>query len=404
VRCARRIGETLKGLLFKGFVLAVLVAAVVVPAASAKSGTGVRLSVLPLPKSAIGPAAKSLPLQPDSGVASHYQLAGRGEVLLPTRSLPGTPRDKLAKLGRISGYALDYGLGASGGADVTEVYTYVDQYKTIADAKRGLALWRSLDRGVTGWIGQSGGGGLAFAITAAKVAPVGSRRFAFLVSYSAANIAPIFGLDEQFTEDRYEADVTVWAGSAAAAKKLAPSLARKLDARIRLAREGRLHAKPVKLPTPGPPQGGPDLTALALHLSDFGFNYPGYQSNFVPYLDPTALSAYHLTTCPPGTERYCPNFLYQDIEWCPSANQASFVADFWAAWGVRGRSSVDLSGVGDGARGFFGTGAGVVVLSSGQLMELIEDTGSMFTGLQTSDVQKLAHTAANYINAAGLGS
>jgi hypothetical protein len=60
-----------RGLLFRVFVSAALVAVVVVPAASAQSaGARVRLSVLPLPASSLGSAAKSLPLQRDSGAIS----------------------------------------------------------------------------------------------------------------------------------------------------------------------------------------------------------------------------------------------------------------------------------------------------------------------------------------------
>jgi hypothetical protein len=210
--------------------IALLLASVAIPAASAKPVAGVKLSVLPLPASAIGPDAELLPLQPDSGVVpnTHVHMNGRGTRLIPTRSahLGST---NWVTLGRISGYALDYGLGASGGAGVTEVYTSVDQYKTRGDAKQGLALWEGFD--VASEIPQPGQGGLTFGFTAEALAPVGSGQFAFLAGYSAANIAPVFGLDEQFTEGRYEADVTVWAGNAAAATTLAQSLAKKLDTR-----------------------------------------------------------------------------------------------------------------------------------------------------------------------------
>jgi hypothetical protein len=68
--------------------LALLVAAVAVPSASAKSSARVRLSVLPLPASVIGPDAESLQIQPDSGVVpdTHVVMRGRGTLLIPTRS------------------------------------------------------------------------------------------------------------------------------------------------------------------------------------------------------------------------------------------------------------------------------------------------------------------------------
>lgn len=395
----------MSGLRFRCFVIAALVASVAVPAASAKSGARVRLSVLPLPKSVIGPTAKSLPLQPDSGVAPNAHPARRGDLLIPTHSTGGATDARWKKVGRISGYALDYGLAASGGAGVTEVYTSVDRYKTSLDALQGLGVWQSADSGVTSLLGQSGAGGLALALKPVLGATVGSNGFAFLVSYSAANIAPVFGLDEQFTEGRYEADVTVWAGDAMAATKLAQSLARKLYTRIKLAREGRLHAKPVKLPPqqqPGPLPGGPDLSALAFQPSDYAtFVGPGSESYFSPAYDPTALSAYDLYACDWYPHDACvPGYLNQDIEWCPSANQASFMADFWTAWAASRYAPVDLSSVGDYARGFFGAESGWIVLSSGQLMEFIE----FATAESASDVQTLAQTAADKIHAAGLGS
>src|SRR5215469_13292267 len=121
-----RLGAfSLVTVLVGGFVLAAAlgVAAFAVPVAPAKSEAPVDLSVLPLPKSVIGSVAKSLPLQPDSGVASNKDPARRGALLMPTRSTLQPATVPWKKLARISGYALDYGLGASGGAGVTEVYT-----------------------------------------------------------------------------------------------------------------------------------------------------------------------------------------------------------------------------------------------------------------------------------------
>jgi hypothetical protein len=249
---------------------AALLAAAAVPAASAKSGGQVKLSVLPLPKSSLGSAAQRLRLEHDSGVRPKWALLGL--PVTPNRSfIPEGAFDAI----RISGYALNYGLGASGRAGVTEVWTSVDQYDTSADAQKGLYLWKREERRVTQYTG-----GLAFAIKAEKVAAVGSGRFAFLVRYRAANIAPLFGFDEQFTQGRYQADVTVWAGRTAAAEKLAPKLARKLEARIKLALAGRLHAKPVKLPArqkAGPPPGGPHLSPLGLKPTDLGVQASRYR-------------------------------------------------------------------------------------------------------------------------------
>jgi hypothetical protein len=99
----------------RALVVVAVLAVVLVPAASAQSGVRVKISVLPLPKSALGSAAKSLRLQHDSygyGTGPEF-LLGR---IYPDSHGPNSPDAELAKLGRIKGHALDYGLGASGGA------------------------------------------------------------------------------------------------------------------------------------------------------------------------------------------------------------------------------------------------------------------------------------------------
>ena len=392
----------MRALLFKGFVGAALIAVVAVPAASARSDVHVRLSVLPLPASVLGSVAESLPLQGDSGVLTNkgfvrgYVVAGA--PVTPNRSFDptGIPR---RKHGRISGYVLDYGLGASGGAGVTEVWTSVDEYRTSAGAQQGLAFWKQDDLGVTKWVGN----GLSVAVKRQRVAAVGSGRFAFFVGYRAANIAPLFGLDEQFTEGRYEADVTVWAGTATAAKRLAPTLARKLDARIEQALAGRLHAQPIQLPPDqkaGPPPGGPDLAPLGLQTTDLGGQATGLTRMYLPVISRFALSDYVVVMSPAGPLSQ----LQQQIMWYPTANQASLSGDFDAAF--FGPHSLDLSSVGDGARGVFSysskVGQGLLVFSSGQLEEYIFFNSQR--ALTTSQVQSIAQTVANHINAAGLGS
>lgn len=396
----------MKGLLTRGLAVAALVAAIVVPGASAKSGARVNVALLPLPASAIDPAAKSLALQyGSSGVVSNGGpnkkiYVGSGLPVTPNRSfVPTGP--VFAKLGRVTGYTLDYGLGASGGAGIDEVSTSVDLYKTSADAKKGLAFWKSDDRRVT----QYAGGGLAIAIKAEKVAPVGRARFAFLVGYSAPNIFGLIGADEQFTEGRYEADVTVWAPTVPAATRLASTLAKRLDERIKRALTGRLHAKPVKLPAKpkaGPAPGGPDLAPLGLKTTDVDSQATAFTQNYWvgPPLSVFALSEYRVLMLPAG--RY--DFFDQDIEWYPTANQASFMADFEAA--LFGKYSLDLSSLGDGARGALANdssgGIAELVFSSGRLHEFIYFAGS--SAIPASEVQNIAHTAASYINAAGLGS
>jgi hypothetical protein len=404
----------LRGFLFKGFVVVALIAAVLVPLASAKSGARVKLSVLPLPKSALGPAAETLRLQRagsgvlvDSGNEAG-KLAIGGMPVTPNASFgftfPAGPY--LDKLGWISGYVLDYGLGASGGAGVTEVRTGVDQYKTRADARKGLALWKQSDPTISHWVGS----GFAVSVAQEKVAAVGGRRFAFLVGFSDANITPLYGVDEQFTEGRYEADVTVWAGSAAAATQLAPRLAQKLDARIKQALAGRLHARPVKLPPKqkaAPPPGGPDLSQLALKPTDMNGKATAFVDNYWVGgpLSAFTVSEFYANLIPAGEF----TALGQQIQWFATANQASFEADFDAAFLDQYQHPLDLSSLGDGARGAVenggsgdSTGYAELVFSSGQLEEFLFFNSDK--AIQTTDVQNVAQKVADYINAAGLGS
>jgi len=401
----------LRGFLFKSFVVVAIVAALVAPAAWAKSGSRVRLSVLPLPASVIGPAAKSLPLErAGSGVLTSSgnmvnTAACDGMPVAPNCSFGHTQPagTYLEKLGYIGGYVLDYGLGSSGGAGVTEVRTSVDEYQTRPGAKKGLAFWKEYDPSIGLWVGN----GLSVSVEKEKVAAVGGTRFAFLVGYSDANIAPLYGVDEQFTEGRYQADVTVWAGSAGAAEKLAPALAKKLDERIKRALAGKLHAKPVKLPPrqkAGPPPGGPDLSQLALKTTDIGGNPTLFDDNYWvgPPLSQFTVSEFHVLFLPAGPYRA----VDQEIQWFATANQASFEADFDAASLDQYQDPLDLSSLGDGARGAVdnsgGEGYAELVFSSGQLEELLVVEGD--NAIQTSAVQNIAQKVASYINTAGLGS
>lgn len=401
--------RVLRGLAIVGIVAA----AVVVPAASARAKPRVALRLLPLPKSAIGPAARSLRLQHDSGVLVNgvgnnagKLVVGSGFTLTPNASFAHAlySGHDLAKVGRISGYALDYGLGASGGTGVTEVRTSVDEYRTPADAKKGLGLWRKTERSVL----QYDRGGLSISLRKERAAAVGGSRFAFLVGYAAANIAPLFGLDEQFTAGRYEADVTVWAGTATAAEKLAPRLARKLHARIARALAGRLHARPVKLPRrqkAGRAPDGPDLSQLALQTTDLTGKAAAIANRYwVGHpLSAFAVSEYSVILIPAGEF----NSLSQEIQWFATANQASLESDFDAAF--FGADPLDLSSLGDGARGVVvnggsgdGTGYAELVFSSGRLEELLTFSGN--DALGASDVETIAEKLASRIDAAGLGT
>lgn len=367
------------------------VAAALVPTASAKRPPSPNLALVPLPRSAVGPASSSFSLSYDSGPVSNANAASHTASATPST---------LRKLGRVRGYGLEYGNAFTGAAGITSVRTSIEEYKTFADARRALVFWQKNDAGHAR-LNSPG-----FSVTSTPVqlpAPASkTSHFAYLTSYSAANIAPVSGIDEQVADGRYVLAVIVTAGAPPAAERLASTLAVKLDRRFRLWRQGRLHARPVKLRTQRaePPPGGPDLSALALRKTDL----VGKRSVSKGYvLDPTAISDYSVFMLPAGQF----DALDQEIEWFPAANEASFFADFEnaTALATHGTTALDLSGIGDNAQGSVtpgSFGAGQVFLSSGHLAEFI------FMGRQGkisgAAVTSVAQAAADRIDAAGLGT
>ena len=372
--------------------LAALAALLLVPAASATRPHHVKLAVVPLPKSVIGSAAASFSVAYDSGRVTNADAAAH---------TPDASTKTFKKLGRLDGYALEYGNAFTGDAGVTDVRTAVDRYKTAADARRALAFWKKEDAALRRLDNPS------FSVTSVPVAlPSPAARtshFASLTSYSASNIVPVSGIDEQVADGPYVLDVIVTAGSAETAEALAPTLARKLVARLRLERKGRLHASPVKVPRQkaGPPPGGPELSALRLRADDLVGKATVGRGYVV---DPAAISNYSVFMLPAGQF----DALDQEIEWYPVANEAAFYADFQnaAALARHGTTALDLSGVGDGAQGSVTAGSsfdtGQVFFSSGRLAEFIF-VGSQ-DAIDSKDVLGIAQTAAARIDAAGLGS
>jgi len=372
--------------------LAALAALLLVPAASATRSHHVRLAVVPLPKSAIGAAAASFPVAYDSGRISNAEAASHS---------PDATTKTFKKLGRLDGYALEYGNAFTGDAGVTYVRTAVDRYATAADARRALAFWKKEDAALSRLDNPS------FSVTSVPVKlprpASGTTHFAYLTSYSASNIVPVSGIDEQIADGRYVLDVIVTAGTASVAEALAPNLAQKLVARFRLERRGRLHAAPVKLPRQkaGPPPGGPDLSALRFRASDLVGKVTVGRGYVV---DPAAISDYSVFMLPAGQF----DVLDQEIEWYPVANEASFYADFANATTLarHGSTALDLSGIGDGAQGSVTAGAsfdtGQVFFSSGRLAEFIFVASQ--DAIDSKDVLSLAQVAASRIDAAGLGS
>jgi hypothetical protein len=111
----------------RALLVVLLAGLLLVGAASASHPHVVKLSLVPLPKAAIGPAAASFSLAGDSGPVSNANAAAH--------TSDATPKT-FKKLGRLAGYGLEYG-NAFTGADegVTAVRTSVELYKTASDAR-----------------------------------------------------------------------------------------------------------------------------------------------------------------------------------------------------------------------------------------------------------------------------
>lgn len=388
-------------------VVALVVAGVLIPTAAAarKPKPHVKLALLPLPQSALGVAGASLPLQwQDSGTVTNLDAASRANA-------PDVEGKQLRKLGRVLGYSLDYGDPYTGAAGVTEIKTWVDRYRTAVAAKRGLAFWRKdvLTTSVTA-VGS-------FTSTHRKLAPrrVGQGGFSYLFTEQAASLSPIFRVVEQAREGRYVIGVAVSAGGATAATQLAPSLTRKLAARVRTAVAGRLHGAPVSIqsPTePGPPPGGPDLSKLVVQPSDLGEQQA---EQLMQGYTPAAYTVSHYFTYfgPAGPD----DELDENLSWYATPTEATQIAAYAGYFGGHlavfsngpltiAAKAVDVSSAGDNATADlvgispFKTPVfdeAVVTLTKGQLVDqAIIATGGL---VEPASVQSVATAMAKRLDA-----
>jgi hypothetical protein len=125
-----------------GRVVVVTLAALLLAVSVPGSGTGAAVSplaIMPLPSELLGPGAAALRIDPDSGKVTNATAAN--DATRPTSAA------RLAALGRIEGYRLDYNDPASSalvkGRGLLRVTTEVDRYRSGPDAASGLAFGRS---------------------------------------------------------------------------------------------------------------------------------------------------------------------------------------------------------------------------------------------------------------------
>jgi hypothetical protein len=246
--------------------------------ASARHAPKLRLPLVPLQSAQLGPVGASLPLEFDSGPAAN------GDAPTP-----------LKKLGRLGGYLLDYGDAYVGGAGVTSIATQVERFRTPTGAKKGLRYWKNDDKVVASFYRSIG---LTVSAHFFRVPAVGSSHFAYATSFEIPNADPLFTVDEEVSSRSYILHANVAAGTESMAEHLAPVLMHKLEHRLRQMLDGQLRGKPARLPrlpAPGPPAGGPDLSSLVVGPSDFTGPATVIDQGYEP--DPGAVS----TCIPPGS-------------------------------------------------------------------------------------------------------
>ena len=378
--------------------VAAFVAAVLVPVASASPQ--VKLAVLALPKAELGTAARSMSLAADSGVDSNAHSA--------SQTTGNVTAARLKRLGRISGYLLDYGTPFSDSSRVSEIQTEAERYRTAAAASKSLGFWRKQELDVR----ELKAFGLNVSFKKVSLAHVPLAYWAYLSVGHIHGLKPIYAVDAEMVDGAYLLDVSITAGSPGAAERLAPVIAQKLIRRFNFAQQGRLHAKPVKLQLgkPGPPARGPKPSQIVLTRADVGspatIQHAGYVSPRNAF-DQYATSAYHLAMAPAGSYAA----LEQEVSVARSALEVKYFAALAAgalakAVGGGTATKVGLSSVGDNAFGELVQGSvggrpaseAVVVLSRGKYLDFV--VGVAAAKLSAADVQSLAHKAAHRLNLA----
>lgn len=377
----------------------VLAALWLAPFGSGASSPSVNMALVPVPKSALGAAGHSLPLARDSGVVPN--------ALAASESSSGVTPERLKKLGRVGGYLVDYGNPFADSAGVREIQTEIDRYRSTADARTGLAFWRrdELDNTRLKKLG------LDFSLEKLGLSGIPGPHWAYAGTAVIKGLTPVTGVDAELQDGRYLLDISVAAGSNAAAARLVPGIARKLDQRLKLALAGRLHGKPVSLARalkPGPPPHGPKPAALALHAADLGVARVVHRGYSKPKdaLDPNALSVYDLDMSPAGSYLVVSQELLVGASDLEAAYFGAIASSAVAAGlGKVGKATpVSLTGIGDNARGELlqvtigGQTAyvAVVVLSHGSYLDFVDAASA--SALTAADAHQLAQSTAKRLD------
>jgi hypothetical protein len=299
---------------------AALAGALAAEAAGARPADRAALALMPLPKASLGAGAAALPLDRDSGVVSNADAARNATQTVTAKSLE--------RLGRITGYTLDYndaGAAALGkGHGLLEVQTSVELYTSPPAAARGLAFWRRDDADAAAFRTS----GVRFTLKPFDPGRLGAARFAYDGTVRVKGKRPIYGIDVQFRTGRLLADVSVSSADHAGARPLATSLARKLQHRIAAVLAGKVAGPPVPVPgkaKAGPPPHGPELSTLALRPADLGAGKIVRQ-RYQLDRDLSPISEYDREMSPGGAFAY----LDEEVALFHSPTEASYTLRFLA--------------------------------------------------------------------------
>lgn len=386
-------------MLRRGALVAAFAAAVLLPTATASGASQVKLAVVPLPKSALGAAGRSLSLARDSGVVTNTHAAAEATKVTP---------DQLKRLGRVTGYRLDYGDPFDAGPGVTAVRTEISRYRSAASARNGLAFWRRDE--LKPLVPKKFATGVSFSLHPIPFSGVPGPRWAYGLSITVKGLKALHSSDAEFQQGPYVLEVSVTGSSAAAVARLGSALAHELSHRLALAQAGRLAARPVALPPPlkpGPPAHGPKPADMVLTKADVGSPSTIRRQHYTSPKDAGdqyASSAFDLEMSPAG--RF--DNLVHEVLVAASEREAKYfaaiaVGQTVAVLGKAPATPVDLSGVGDHARAALvqqGNGAGgaaVIALCRGPYLGFI--IAQSFSPLSTADVRKLARLAVKRLDA-----
>jgi hypothetical protein len=401
----------------KGLVAAAVAVAALGCAASAAHATvtASSLALMPLSRPALGAPALSLPLDQDSGVLTNADSARNSNGKVSAA--------RVAKLGRITGYQLDYndaaGRALVAGHGLLQVTTGVDLYRSAAAALGALTFWkRDLAKVV-----RLRAAGLAVSFRTFRPSGMPGPAYGAVAAVMVQGKPTVYGTVVSFVSGRLVAGVSVSAADAQDRKGYAAGLAKQLATRIKGVLAGTIKGPPVPLPgkaKAAPPKNGPDLSLLTLTPSDLGggsTKQQGYRLD----KDLSPISEYARTMSPAGPFVY----LQEEVALFHSATEASYkfsvlaatlsspnaLAVFGSASGVTSYhpTPVTVHG-GDEARAVRATVGGtggrtveevLVLLRTGATTEFVIVASPATVPVPVGQIQGLAAAAA-YRAAAGL--